>query len=139
MHRRFQFNDGLKKLFPILFLLLFSSPLVGQQDLSDNYTWKPIKIGGTGFVTGAISSASNPDLRFARTDVGGFYRWNEGENEWTQLLTSDRFSDITSWQDEAGVESIALGSDNQTVYAATLNRIYRSTDGGENFSATDRL
>jgi len=137
MYRCFQKCDGLKKLFPVIAVLLFSSPLVAQQDLSANYQWKPIKIGGTGFVTGAISSATDSSLRFARTDVGGFYRWNEGDNEWTQLLTSDRFSDVTSWQDETGVESIALGSDNQTVYAATLNRIYRSSDGGENFSATD--
>jgi len=137
MYRCFQFSDGLKRLFPAVALLLLSSPLLAQQDLSSEYQWNPIRIGGTGFVTGAISSASDPNLRFARADGGGFYRWNESGNEWTQLLTSDRFSDVTSWQDETGVESIALGSDNQTVYAATLNRVYRSTDGGENFAPTD--
>lgn len=110
---------------------------LAQQDSSDAYSWKPVKIGGTGFVTGAVSSATDPDLRFARTDVGGFYRWNQDKNEWTQLLTNDRFTDVTRWQDETGVESIALADDNQTVYAATLGKIYRSIDRGESFQASD--
>jgi len=129
--------SALRKLLPVAALLVSVDVSLAQQDLSSSYQWKPIKIGGTGFVTGAVSSTTDPDLRFARTDVGGFYRWNESADEWTQLLTADRFSDITSWQNEVGVESIALADDNQTVYAAAFDRIYRSTNGGESFAQTD--
>jgi photosystem II stability/assembly factor-like uncharacterized protein len=136
--QRFVNNSAIfKKLFALVTISMTAVPLMAQQDLSSRYAWKPIKIGGTGFVTGAVSSATDADLRFARTDVGGFYRWNENQNAWTQLLTKDRFSDITTWQDEVGVESIALASDNKTVYAAAFDRVYRSTNGGESFAATN--
>ncbi len=137
MLKHVQFSIARFKWLSILLTIVFFSPSFAQQDISGSYQWSPIRIGGTGFVTGLISSSTDPNLRYARTDVGGFYKWNAEKNEWIQLLTADRFSDIDRWQDEPGVESIALAGDNTTFYVATLGRIYRSTNGGESFSPTD--
>jgi hypothetical protein len=134
-HTRFAIASG-RWLGALLFLASVH-PVIAQQDISESYQWNPVKIGGTGFVTGLVSSSTDANLRYARTDVGGFYKWDASENEWTQLLTSARFSDVDQWQGESGVESIALASDNTTVYVATLGCIYRSTDGGDSFSQTD--
>jgi hypothetical protein len=61
-------------------------------------------IGGGGFVSGVVPSPTEPDLIYARTDVGGAYRWNEANRSWLPL---------TDWVAEnqagfLGVESIAL-------------------------------
>jgi len=43
---------------------------------AEPYTWDNVGIGGGGFVSGLITSKNEPDLLYARTDVGGAYRWN---------------------------------------------------------------
>lgn len=100
------------------------------------YDWRPLKIGGTGWVTGMVSHPTDPDVRLARTDVGGFYRWDSPSAAWEQLLTADRFPDVAGWEASVGVESIALAaSDPNTFYVAARNRLYRSIDGGASFEA----
>ena len=46
---------------------------------ADAYTWRNARIDGGGFVPGIVFSRSEPDLAYARTDIGGAYRWQESE------------------------------------------------------------
>lgn len=50
------------------------------------YHWGNVAIGGGGFVSAVIPSMIEPNLFYARTDVGGAYRWNESEKKWISLM-----------------------------------------------------
>jgi beta-glucosidase len=47
---------------------------------AEKYSWNNLPIGGSGFVSGLITSKAEPGLVYARTDVGGAYRWDAKKN-----------------------------------------------------------
>ncbi len=53
---------------------------------SDPYTLKNVQIGGGGFIPGIIFSQAQQNLIYARTDIGGMYRWNASAGSWVPLL-----------------------------------------------------
>jgi hypothetical protein len=106
------------------------------------YRWRSVKIGGGGFVSGVVPSRSRAGLWYARTDVGGAYRWTAESRAWAPLL------DWVSEEETGflGVESIALDPRAPerlyllvgiSYFHGGKSAILRSTDYGENFSVTD--
>jgi hypothetical protein len=102
------------------------------------YTWKSVTIRGGGFVDGIIFSPIQRDRVFARTDMGGAYRFDAALNGWVPLL--DWISrNESNW---IGVESIAADpQDPDVVYMAAGTYltagngvIMRSTDAGASFT-----
>ncbi|MCL8015488.1 cellulose binding domain-containing protein [Streptomyces sp. AS02] len=82
---------------------------------ADTYTWKNARIDGGGFVPGIVFNRSEKNLAYARTDIGGAYRWQQSTRTWTPLL------DSVGWDDwgHTGVVSLASDSvDPDKVYAA---------------------
>ncbi|TQS08387.1 cellulose-binding domain-containing protein [Microbispora hainanensis] len=82
---------------------------------ADSYTFKNVQIAGGGFVPGIVFSQAQKDLIYARTDIGGAYRWNQSSQTWTPLL------DWAGWSNWGynGVASIAPDPvDANKVYAA---------------------
>ncbi|MFD8815935.1 WD40/YVTN/BNR-like repeat-containing protein, partial [Streptomyces sp. NPDC059627] len=68
------------------------------------YRWRNAVIGGTGFVTGVLFHPTTPGLAYARTDIGGAYRWDARTARWTPL------TDHLGWDDWnlLGVEALAV-------------------------------
>ncbi|MEU8797269.1 cellulose binding domain-containing protein [Spirillospora sp. NPDC048819] len=80
-----------------------------------DYTWKNVAIGGGGFVPGIVFSRKEKDLVYARTDIGGAYRWDQAAGRWIPLL------DWVGWDRWGynGVISLAADPvDADRVYAA---------------------
>jgi xyloglucan-specific exo-beta-1,4-glucanase len=79
------------------------------------YSWKNVQILGGGFVTGIVFHPTEPDLVYARTDIGGAYRYSKGDKAWIPLLDILGRDEAPYW----GVESIALDPlDANKVYLA---------------------
>jgi hypothetical protein len=96
-------------------------------------------MGGGGYVPGIIASPTQQHLFYARTDVGGAYRWDHAGSRWVPLL------DFVSEDDVGlmGVESFALDPKNPAVLYVLAGTSYfsngktavlRSTDYGATFS-----
>ena len=103
--------------------------------------WNNVPIVGGGFVTGIIYNQSEPGLVYARTDVGGLYRWDPPRERWIALTDWVGFDDV----DLTGIESVATDPvDPDRLYAAaglyttswsTHNGvILRSKDRGKTFA-----
>lgn len=104
---------------------------------SGPYAWNNVVIEGGGFVSGIVMSRAMPGLAFARTDVGGAYRFDPASGRWAP---------ITDWVGKTnsnliGIESIAADpTDPNRVYLAageytsTYGFILSSTDMGQTFS-----
>ncbi|MFF9201251.1 1,4-beta-glucanase [Streptomyces sp. NPDC014986] len=68
------------------------------------YRWRNVVIGGTGFITGVLFHPAVRGLAYARTDIGGAYRWDDRAGRWIPLL------DHIGWDDWnlLGVEAVAV-------------------------------
>ncbi|HEX8531997.1 MAG TPA: hypothetical protein VF646_18310, partial [Cytophagales bacterium] len=53
---------------------------------AQSYAWKNVNLQGMGFVTGLVAHPTTANLVYARTDVGGLFRWNAASNSWTPLI-----------------------------------------------------
>ncbi len=115
-----------------------------QAATSQAYNFKNVYTGaGGGFIVDVIFHPKQQNLIYAKTDMGGVYRWNQSTGKWVQLLnwvTSD------NW-DWTGGESVAVDpSDPNRLYIAggtytnswdpNNGVILRSTDQGNTFSVT---
>jgi hypothetical protein len=97
--------------------------------------WKNVVIGGGGYVTGLLFHPTEPGLLYARTDMGGAYRWDEAGNRWlplTDFITRDQ-------ADSMGVLSLALDpNDPDRVYLLTGKYTQSWAGAGAVLVSTDR-
>ncbi|MFM9442682.1 RICIN domain-containing protein [Streptomyces acidiscabies] len=107
------------------------------------YVWKNAQVVGGGYVTGLVFNQREKGLLYARTDMGGAYRWDAGAEQWIPL---------TDWIGEKdwnllGIDSLATDPvDPKRLYLSTgtytndwagNGAILRSTDRGRTFRRTD--
>jgi len=106
------------------------------------YVWENVRIGGGGFVSGIVFHPAAPHLLYARTDVGGAYRWDADKDGWVPLNDAIGSGDAS----RLGVISLALDPHNPGfVYLACGEytqpwekqpaAILWSSDRGENWQA----
>ena len=98
------------------------------------YDYKNFKIGGGGFVTGFVFHKKASDILYARTDIGGVYRFDFENSRWISLIDS-----VTSIEpDQCYPLSIALDENDENVlYIACgddkKGELCISHDKGESF------
>jgi hypothetical protein len=79
------------------------------------YTWKNAQIVGGGFVPDVVFNTGAKNVVYARTDIGGMYRWDQSTASWTPLTDWVGFN---NW-DQNGVVSVAADPvKTNRVYAA---------------------
>jgi xyloglucan-specific exo-beta-1,4-glucanase len=107
------------------------------------HNWRNVQIAGGGYVPGIVFNPTERNLIYARTDIGGAYRWNETAGRWTPLL------DWVGWSNWGynGVHSMATDPvQTNRVYAAVgmytnswdpnNGAILRSTNKGDSWQIT---
>jgi xyloglucan-specific exo-beta-1,4-glucanase len=108
--------------------------LAAHSFATDTFTWTSAKVGGGGYITGLIIHPMNGNLMYARTDVGGAYRWDSSASAWVPLTDW-----ITSGNGNLyGIESFALDPSNTNIVYLACGKdmnnsphgIYKSTDRG---------
>ncbi|MGJ3699804.1 dockerin [Variovorax sp. AFSI2.2] len=98
-------------------------------------TWTSAKWGGGGYVTGLVFHPTTANLLYARTDVGGAYRWNQGASSWTPITDGLGFGG--GEEGFHGIESIAVDPNNdQLVYMAA--GMYTSGGNGRLYISGNR-
>jgi len=123
------------------FLFLFCINICPELSLAQSpYLWKSVIVGGGGFVPGIIYHPTQKKLLYARTDMGGAYRWDYTLDKWIPLMD---MMDRTK-SDYMGVLSIALDpNDTNRVYMecgkytqawAGLGAVLSSTDKGNSWT-----
>jgi photosystem II stability/assembly factor-like uncharacterized protein len=130
--------------FAAVAILVAASPVVNwaaaASPRAQAYDWHPVKIVAGGYVPGIVFHPAQKGLLYARTDMGGAYRYDSDQHRWTAM---------TDWigMDETnkfGIESIAIDPhDVSKVYLAAgmYSRawdpngcILRSSDQGRSFT-----
>jgi xyloglucan-specific exo-beta-1,4-glucanase len=108
------------------------------------FEWSNVRIGGGGgFVPGIVFHPKTKGVAYARTDIGGLYRWNS-DDSWTAV--TDSLAQHANWN-TWGIDALALDPQNANlVYAAAgmytndwdpnNGAIIKSTDKGETWSVT---
>ncbi len=92
-------------MFKKISLLSFATlSLAFSANSASDFVWSNVSMGGGGFVSSVIASPVDENLFYARTDVGGAYRWDEASAKWVSLM---------DWVDVSergllGVEAIAV-------------------------------
>ncbi|MEU9294402.1 RICIN domain-containing protein [Streptomyces sp. NPDC048266] len=115
----------------------------GQAAAAGPYTWRNAQVVGGGYVTGLVFNPREEGLLYARTDMGGAYRWDSAAEQWIPL---------TDWLGEKdwnllGIDALAtdpvdpdrlyLAAGTYTNEWAGSGALLRSTDRGRTFRRTD--
>ena len=119
------------------------------------YLWRPVRLGAGGFVTGFVTHPLNASVRYCRTDVGNAYRWDAAQNLWLPMKVynadgSGVPASAASAPSPGGIGSIAVDPSNTNIvfmafptpHSADVGggsnvNIYKSVDGGKNFTAAN--
>lgn len=127
----------MKKIPFLLALLGFASI-----SIAESYHWGNVAFEGGGFVSAILPHPTAQNVVYARTDVGGIYRWNNANSRWIPLM------DFLSENDKGlyGTESFAVDPKNPGklyilggtgYFSDGRTVILRSDDYGDTFDTTD--
>jgi len=103
--------------------------------VTDPYTWKSVPYGAGGFIDGFMFHPREKGLLYARTDIGGAYRFDPATRSWIPLL--DQLT--RSQTDLSGVLSLALDpNDANRVYIAGGLYLNAGNRNGALLASADR-
>lgn len=94
------------------------SVTVSPATSSPSTNWANVVVGGGGYVTGLVFHPTSPNLLYARTDIGGIYRWDNSNSTWIPL-TDFLSRNLSGFM---GAESIALDPTNDQIVYMTAGQ-----------------
>ncbi|MBP3360178.1 MAG: hypothetical protein J6N52_04945, partial [Clostridia bacterium] len=109
---------------------------------TEEYKWSRAYLGGGGYITGIKIHPNEPGLMYARSDVGGLFRWIPEEGRWLQLMDSMGAKE----RNQYGIDGMALDpNDPNVIYVAAakyqnksnISDVYKSSDRGETWIRTN--
>lgn len=110
---------------------------------SSLFEWHQSHLGGGGYIVGLIQNPKDPEILYARCDVAGVFRSNNGGRKW-KLINNG----LTECH-HSMVESIALNPEQPNVLFRgsgearghkMIGSIHKSIDGGDNwYEVTDKV
>jgi len=110
---------------------------------AEQYTLRNAVVHGGGFVPGIIHNQTTKDLVYARTDIGGAYRWDPAAGRWIPLLD---FLGNADWN-LTGVDTLAtdpVEPNRLLIVGGTYTQswagnaaVLRSTNRGATFTRTN--
>lgn len=111
-------------------------------NVSEEYTFDNLPIGGGGYVTGIVIHPLDDSIKYIRTDVGGAYKWNSEDEKWipiTEFFSSKEtimygIDGIAIDPKDKDVVYLCCGDGGDTTYITPA--LYKSTDGGKSFERT---
>lgn len=116
----------------------------GADVTTEAHTWKSVRILGGGFVTGIVYSEAEKGLVYARTDIGGAYRFDPANKSWIPLM--DHIGPEDDGGNYLGIETLAADPvDANRVYMAVgtytqdwagTGAMMRSNDKGATWELT---
>ncbi|MFZ6760457.1 hypothetical protein ACO0K9_24910 [Undibacterium sp. Ji50W] len=89
------------------------------------YTWNNVKIIAGGFVDGIVAHPAQQGLFYARTDIGGAYRYNSATSTWIPL---NDWTSPSNWH-QMGIESIAIDPNNANMLYMVAGMYTQNWDG----------
>lgn len=125
-------------------VLLFSSigtagVMAKSPSAESDYSWGTVEIGGGGFVSGIITGQN---VMYARTDVGGAYKWDYKKKEWQQLISFINETD----RGMLSIDALCIDPSNDdnvymlcgcAYFSDARTEIFRSRDGGATWDRID--
>lgn len=121
--------------------LAFATMATAQEAVP--YRYSGVRIGGGGFVSGLVFHPREQGLYYARTDVGGAYRWDDAAKRWVSLTDwieakDENLLGIDSLAvDPADTERVYLAAGTYTTPQAGNGAVLRSADRGRHFARAD--
>ncbi len=112
-----------------------------QQTVDTGWTYGQVSVGGGGFVTGVFSTCEE-GVYYARTDVGGAYRWDESAQQWKSLNYWVSEDDVGLM----GISALAVDPTNAAkvyllagteYFSGGKTCLLKSEDYGETFTVID--
>ena len=127
--------------FAILLVALAVCSTIHAADLSAKYTWKPMKIGCGGFVSGMWVHPTEHDLIYCRVNVAAGYRWEPATRSWKNILTASSMPESALATMYYGVDSIVgAKSAPDCAYMSFNGKVYKSNNRGDTWvEATTNL
>src|SRR5471030_3190613 len=90
-----------------------------------SYSWNNVKVVAGGFVDGIVAHPAQQGLFYARTDIGGAYRYNNATSSWVPL---NDWTTPANWH-QMGIESIAVDPRNASMLYMVAGMYTQNWDG----------
>lgn len=122
-------------------LFVFGLAMLAASSYAEKYDWGNVRFDGGGFVSAVLPHPGQKDLIYARTDVGGIYRWAAGAEKWVPLMDWINENDKGLY----GTEAFAIDpKDPKRIYvlggtgyfSQGRTAFFRSEDFGETWDTT---